>query len=69
MSFPGKHAGTEYSFGDPKGEAREHQVTRPPSSKGAHGKYKCTMAEYANIEHGEEMGERSGKAPHIHHHK
>ncbi len=67
--FPGKKAGTEYSFGNPKGEAREHEVTLPPDKAAAHGKYKLTMAEYANIEHGERLGERPGKIPHIRHMK
>lgn len=64
--FPGKKAGKAYSFGEPKGMAKEHEVTKAP----AIGKYKnCTMAQYANIEHGEEYGERNVKAPHIHHDK
>jgi hypothetical protein len=65
MSFPGKKAGTAHSFGDPKGVATEHSVTKPPKMS----KYKdCTMAEYANIESGEKLGERGGKSvPHVRH--
>lgn len=64
--FPGHKAGTQYSFGDPKGEAREHEVTHSPKSSAAHGKYRCTIAEYSNIEGGEK-GEKG--VHHIHHSK
>lgn len=69
MAFPGKKAGTEYSFGEPKGMAKEHEVTRPPAVGKYKGKYELTMAQYANIEDGEERGERNVKAPHISHSK
>lgn len=61
--FPGKKAGTQYSFGDPKGLAKEHEVTKPPRKSVRN----CTIAEYSNIEQGEIYGERNIKGPHIHH--
>lgn len=66
MAFPGKHASLQWSFGNPKGMAKEHEVTRPPMKT---GHYNCTMSEYSNIEHGEMLGERNVRAPHIHHEK
>ena len=69
MSFPGKHAGTAFSFADPKENCREHIVTRPPATNMYHEKYDLTMAQYSNIEHGELLGERNERAPHIAHRK
>lgn len=65
MSFPGKKAGKEYSFGEIKGgNAKIHEVSKPP----AKGKYpNCTIAQYSNVEGGERYGERNVKAPHLSH--
>lgn len=69
MSFPGKHASTNYSFADPKDECKEHIVTRAPATGMYNQKYKLTMAQYSNIEHGEILGERPGKIHHLSHKK
>jgi hypothetical protein len=66
MAFPGRHASTKYSFDNPKGMAKEHEVTNPPR---AYPFKELTMAKYSNIEHGEMLGERNERAPHIHHEK
>lgn len=64
--FPGKKAGTKYSFGEIKGgSVKEHEVTKAP----ALGRYpNCTIAQYSNIVGGEH-GERKSKIHHLHHHK
>jgi hypothetical protein len=65
--FPGKKAGTQYSFGEVKGKpVKEHEVSRPPMKSGHKN---CTMSQYSNIEHGETLGERPGKIKHLKHAK
>jgi hypothetical protein len=53
------------SFGDIKGNNRTHEVTKRPATGMYHYKYHLTMAQYANIEHGEEVA----AVKHIHHSK
>lgn len=55
MSFPGMKHGSEHSFGEPKGMATEHEVTKAPKKTEGNN----TMAAYANLLH-EKRGE-SGK--------
>lgn len=54
MSFPGMKHGSEHSFGEPKGMATEHEVTKAPKSHGENN----TMACYANLK-GEKKGEKA----------
>ena len=54
MSFPGSKHGSEHSFGEPKGNCPEHQVTVAPKKTEGNN----TMANYANLLH-EKRGESS----------
>jgi hypothetical protein len=53
------------SFGEVKVSNKTHEVTKRPATGMYHYKYPLTMAQYANIEHGEVVAPVS----HIHHEK